>query len=166
MGVSIHTRQCCRIRLSFGGHDGLRRLPSAGQRCLDRAHISARIQRFARKEYGATIRFSQRQLRFPCFGSGIGIGAACERIIEDYRQRPSSLRSYPKASLREPLGLDELRAPPGATYAQLSAIVFHRSLPAPARQLKHRKPRPTLRLMCQYPRSYHVAARHKAYHGR
>lgn len=72
---------CCRMRLSFGGQDRLRRLPSAGQRRLDRAHIPAGIQRFARKEYGATIRFSQRQLRFPCFGSCIGIGAACERVI-------------------------------------------------------------------------------------
>src|SRR6516165_8873961 len=33
------------------------------------------------KEYGAAIRFSQRRLRFPCFGSGIGIGAPCERVV-------------------------------------------------------------------------------------
>ena len=59
----------------------LRCFLSGSQRRLDCAHIPAGIQCFARKEYGASIQFSQRRLRFPCFGSGIGISAACERVV-------------------------------------------------------------------------------------
>ena len=54
---------------------------SAGQRRLDRAHIRAGIERLARKEYGATVRFSQHRLRFPCSWRGVGISAARERVV-------------------------------------------------------------------------------------
>jgi len=64
-----------------GGQNRLRCFLSGSQRRLDRAHVSAGIQRFTRKEYGASIQFSQRRLRLPCFGSGIGISATCGRIV-------------------------------------------------------------------------------------
>src|SRR6516225_2189956 len=66
--------------LLSGGQNRLRCLRSTNQRRFDCAHIPAGIQCLARKEYGASIRFSQRRLCFPCFGSGIGISAACESV--------------------------------------------------------------------------------------
>src|ERR1700746_2548592 len=64
-----------------GGQNRLRCFRSISQRRFDCARIPAGIQCFARKEYGASIRFSQHRLRLPRFGSGIGISAACESIV-------------------------------------------------------------------------------------
>src|SRR5690242_5413956 len=67
--------------LLFGGKNRPRCFGSISQRRFNCADIPAGIQCFARKDYGASIRFSQRRLRLPRFGSGIGISAACESIV-------------------------------------------------------------------------------------
>ena len=72
----------------------------------------------------------------------------------------ATLTNRERVSPRELSHLDGRRAPSGAICAQLSAISCCPSLPVPARQQDHRKPRSTPQLTYLYSRSCRATAQH------
>src|SRR6476660_927681 len=60
--------------------DRTRRLLTAGQRRLDRAHVRAGIERLAGNEDAVTIRPAQDRQRHAGPRGGVGVSAACEPV--------------------------------------------------------------------------------------
>jgi hypothetical protein len=87
--------------------DSPRRLQTAGQCGLDRAHVAPTVERFAGKEDGRTVRACERRLRPARFGRRVRISSACEGIVRQLiaraatRSRISSFGTRPKMSPSE-----------------------------------------------------------------